>query len=66
MALRHLLAVLSFSPQINVFLNDGDKEEDFKVKGNFLAKKYDVIQVLPGTRGLGACPACRRSNGVCV
>ena len=41
-------AALTLSPQINVYLNDGDKEEDFKVKGNFLAKKYEVIQKLQG------------------
>lgn len=32
---------------MSVFLNDGDSEADFKVKGDFRAKKFDVTLRLP-------------------
>lgn len=41
--------MLTLKPCVNVFLTalagDGDKEPDFKVKGNFRAKKFDVLAV---------------------
>jgi hypothetical protein len=29
---------------MQVYLNDGDKEEDFLIKGNFRAKHFEIIQ----------------------
>lgn len=41
-------ANFSFSPSVSVYLNDGDKDSDFKIRGNFLAKNFTVSQKLPG------------------
>ena len=40
---------LTMSPYVRVFMNDGDKQEDYYCKGNFLAKKFEIYQKLPGT-----------------
>jgi hypothetical protein len=36
------------SPFLQVYLNDGDKEEDFLIKGNFRAKHFEIIQKVGG------------------
>jgi uncharacterized protein YxjI len=43
--------LLTLSPNINVYLNDGDKIPDFKIRGDFLARNFDVYQL--GTGGCG-------------
>lgn len=40
---------LTMSPYVRIFLNDGDKCEDYYCKGNFLAKKFEIYQKVPGT-----------------
>jgi hypothetical protein len=30
-----------------VYLNDGDKEADFRIKGNFRGRKFDIIHCSP-------------------
>lgn len=40
---------MTMSPYVRIFLNDGDKNEDYYCKGNFLAKKFAVYQKVPGT-----------------
>lgn len=35
---------------MSVYLNDGDRESDFKIRGGFRAKNFTVSQKLPGGR----------------
>eukprot|EP00877_Chromochloris_zofingiensis_P005100 jgi/Chrzof1/14591/Cz09g08190.t1 len=39
-------AMMSLTPSVKVFLNDGDKEADFTVKGDFRAKRFEIRQRL--------------------
>ncbi len=32
----------------NVYFNDGDKEPDLKIQGNFRAKEFTVTKMMPG------------------
>ena len=42
--------IFSFSPQINIFLDDGDNEPDFKVKGSWLQKDFKITDVRNGQK----------------
>ncbi|KIZ03657.1 hypothetical protein MNEG_4300 [Monoraphidium neglectum] len=36
----------SLTPSVSVYLNDGDKESDFKIRGNFRSKRFAITQKL--------------------
>ncbi|KAI8464362.1 MAG: tubby C-terminal-like domain-containing protein [Monoraphidium minutum] len=39
---------VGLAPALSVFLNDGDNDSDFKIKGDFRANHFRVLQKLPG------------------
>jgi hypothetical protein len=41
-------ALASLTPAIKVYLNDGDKEPDFIIQGDFRGKRFTISQRSPG------------------
>eukprot|EP00878_Enallax_costatus_P044734 GHUV01053465.1.p1 GENE.GHUV01053465.1~~GHUV01053465.1.p1 ORF type:complete len:145 (-),score=36.77 GHUV01053465.1:707-1102(-) len=41
-------ALASLTPSIKVYLNDGDKEPDFLIQGDFRSKRFVISQRTPG------------------
>lgn len=41
-------ALMSLTPSITVYLNDGDREPDFEIKGDFRSKRFSISQRVPG------------------
>ncbi|KAF6261719.1 tubby C-terminal-like domain-containing protein [Scenedesmus sp. NREL 46B-D3] len=42
-------SLMSLTPSIKVYLNDGDKEPDFVVKGDFRSKRFSIFQRTRGS-----------------
>ncbi|KAI9335141.1 tubby C-terminal-like domain-containing protein [Obelidium mucronatum] len=40
--------MFSFTPQISVYLNDGDRNPDYKVTGSFMAKDFQLFDIRNG------------------
>jgi uncharacterized protein YxjI len=58
---------LSFTPQINIYLNDGDREPDFRLKGSFMNGKRDfqIVDIRGGGNTvIGSCKKERAFSGI--
>ncbi|KAI8909550.1 tubby C-terminal-like domain-containing protein, partial [Gorgonomyces haynaldii] len=42
--------ILSLKPYVNVFLGDGDRQADFKIKGSWMQKDYEFFDLRGGKR----------------
>ena len=48
--------IFTLTPNVKIYLNDGDKEPDFQVLGDFASRQFNIIQKLPGyDRQLATC-----------
>ncbi|KAJ3027048.1 UNVERIFIED_CONTAM: hypothetical protein HDU68_004584 [Siphonaria sp. JEL0065] len=53
----------SFTPEINVFLADGDRDPDFRVTGSFMAKDFQLFDVRGNqNKPVGVCKKERPFN----
>ncbi|KAJ3304655.1 hypothetical protein HDV03_002476 [Kappamyces sp. JEL0829] len=57
--------IFTFTPCVNIFLNDGDRSPDFTIKGNFLQRDFKVTDVRGGQKKvIAVCSKQRAFAGV--
>ncbi len=42
--------IFTLKPHLNIYLNDGDREPDFKVSGSYMAKDFQIVDKRGGVK----------------